>query len=150
MFKDINTNLPLPRLHPLIMKQTNRHLFVYGTLLDSRNSYGAYLQQHCTLLQPGKFKGWLYDIGDFPGAIADVHSEHYVHGSIYLMDEPEKILEIIDDYEGFGDNQVQPNLFIRTQTIIETSNGPVKCWIYVYNLPVHGLYQIPGGNYRGV
>ncbi|HMG09260.1 MAG TPA: gamma-glutamylcyclotransferase family protein [Mucilaginibacter sp.] len=124
------------------MEQTNPHLFVYGTLLDSNNTYGAYLQQHCTLLQPGKFKGRLYDIGEYPGAIADAGSDQYVHGSIYLMDEPEKVLEFIDDYEGFGDDQTQPNLFIRIQADIETGTSTVECWVYVYNLAIEHSPQI--------
>jgi gamma-glutamylcyclotransferase (GGCT)/AIG2-like uncharacterized protein YtfP len=129
------------------MEQSSPHLFVYGTLLDNNNSYGAYLQQHCTLLQPGKLKGRLYDIGEYPGAIADIYSALYVHGSIYLMDEPEKILEFIDDYEGFGDNQAQPNLFIRIQADIETGNNTVKCWVYVYNLAIEHLPTIRSGRY---
>ena len=130
------------------MAQINPHLFVYGTLLDANNNYGAYLQQHCTLLSPGKFKGWLYDIGEYPGAIANADIEQYVYGNIYLMDEPEKILELIDDYEGFGDDQDQPNLFSRVLIIIETTDGPVECWIYVYNLPVDGLLLIESGRYK--
>jgi gamma-glutamylcyclotransferase (GGCT)/AIG2-like uncharacterized protein YtfP len=129
------------------MEQTNPHLFVYGTLLDNNNSYGAYLQQHCSLLQPGKLKGRLYDIGDYPGAIADAGSDHYVHGSIYLMDKPEMILEFIDDYEGFGDDQTQPNLFIRIQADIETDTSKVECWVYVYNLAVEHLLRIRSGRY---
>ena len=130
------------------MKPICPHLFVYGTLLDNGNTYGAYLQQHCTLLQPGKLRGRLYDMGEYPGAIPDASSEQYVHGSIYLMDEPEKILKIIDDYEGFGDDQEQPNLFIRILTSIETIDGPVECWVYVYNLPVDGLLWIRSGRYK--
>jgi len=130
------------------MKPICPHLFVYGTLLDNGNTYGAYLQQHCTLLRPGKLRGRLYDMGEYPGAILDASSERYVHGSIYLMDEPEKILKIIDDYEGFGDNQEQPNLFVRVQMAIETIGGSVKCWIYLYNLPVNGLLLIESGKYK--
>ncbi|MDN3549054.1 gamma-glutamylcyclotransferase family protein [Mucilaginibacter aquaedulcis] len=129
------------------MEQINRHLFVYGTLLNSQNSYGAYLQQHCTFLMEGKFKGKLYDMGEYPGAIAHVHGEQYVHGSIYLMDDPNQILTSIDDYEGFGDDQEQPNLFIRVIKEIETATGPIECWVYVYNLPVEHLTQIKSGKY---
>ncbi|MBB6128918.1 gamma-glutamylcyclotransferase family protein [Mucilaginibacter lappiensis] len=129
------------------MKPVCPHLFVYGTLLDSGNSYGAYLQQHCTLIKKGKFKGKLYDIGEYPGAIVDESTDQYVHGSIYQMDEPEKILNFIDDYEGFGDDQEQPNLFTRELTSIETDMGTVQCWIYLYHLSVANLPQIPSGQY---
>ena|ERR1700754_225703 len=130
------------------MGQINPHLFVYGTLLNSGNSYGAYLQQHCTFLQPGKFKGKLYDMGEYPGAIIQENGDQYVHGSIYLMDEPKKILSFIDEYEGFGSDQDQPNLFIRILKEIETVTKPMDCWVYVYNLPVVGqLTEIKSGRY---
>ncbi|MEZ2335693.1 gamma-glutamylcyclotransferase [Mucilaginibacter sp. RCC_168] len=130
------------------MKPICPRLFVYGTLLDSANSYGAYLQQHCTLLQIGKFRGKLYDAGEYPAAIIDTNIDQYVQGSIYVMDEPGKILAFIDDYEGFGDDQEQPNLFVRELTTIETSSGMIECWVYVYNFPVDGLLLIKSGNYR--
>ena len=129
------------------MKPICPRLFVYGTLLNGGNDYGAYLQQHCTLLQTGKFKGLLYDIGEYPGAIHDENIDQYVHGSIYLMDEPQKVLAFIDDYEGFGDDQEQPNLFIRELTLIETNIETIECWVYIYNLPVDGKVNIKDGNY---
>ena len=130
------------------MKPVCPHLFVYGTLLDNSNRYGAYLQQHCTLVQQGKFRGRLYDIAEYPGAVSDASSDQYVHGSIYLMDDPEKILKIIDDYEGFGDDQEQPNLFLRILSPIETMDAQVVCWLYVYNLPVDGFLLIKSGKYK--
>lgn len=129
------------------MKPICPHLFVYGTLLNSGNSCGAYLQQHCTLIQSGKLRGSLYDIGEYPGAIVNSDSDQHIHGSIYLMDEPEKILNFIDDYEGFGDDQEQPNLFVRQLTTIETDTETIECWVYVYNLPVDGLLLIKSGKY---
>jgi len=130
------------------MKPICPRLFVYGTLLDSSNSYGAYLQQHCALLQAGKLRGKLYDIGEYPGAITDENNDQYVYGSIYQMDEPEKILAFIDDYEGFGPNQEQPNLFVRKLTNIETNTETIECWVYLYNLPVNGLLWIESGKYK--
>ncbi|NOW95720.1 gamma-glutamylcyclotransferase [Mucilaginibacter sp. SG564] len=130
------------------MKPICAHLFVYGTLLDTGNHYGAYLQQHCTLLKSGKLEGRLYDAGEYPGAIIDTNTNQYVHGSIYLMDEPKKILAFIDDYEGFGDDQEQPNLFVRKLSTIETDTETIECWVYIYNLPVDDLLWIRSGRYK--
>jgi gamma-glutamylcyclotransferase (GGCT)/AIG2-like uncharacterized protein YtfP len=129
------------------MAQITPHLFVYGTLLSGQNGYGAYLQQHCIFLQPGKFKGKLYDMGEYPGAVIQEDSSQYVHGSVYQMDDPEKILAFIDDYEGFGNDQEQPNLFIRILKEIETPSEPIECWVYLYNLPVEQFTQIKSGRY---
>jgi gamma-glutamylcyclotransferase (GGCT)/AIG2-like uncharacterized protein YtfP len=129
------------------MAQITPYLFVYGTLLNTQNQYGAYLQQHCTFLQNGKFKGKLYDMGEYPGAIFSDEGDQYVHGSVYQMDNPKNLLSFIDDYEGFGAGQDQPNLFIRDLKDIETTASTIACWVYVYNLPVKHLVQIKSGKY---
>jgi gamma-glutamylcyclotransferase (GGCT)/AIG2-like uncharacterized protein YtfP len=124
------------------------YLFVYGTLLDKDNEFAAFMRAHCQLIKPGKFKGHLYDIGEYPGAIADFNAPSYVHGSIYLMDNAKKVLEVLDDYEGYGPEQEQPNLFIRRLVEIETSSRSIDCWVYLYNRPVDQLKLIEGGDYR--
>jgi len=125
----------------------NRYLFVYGTLLAKSNPYAAYLQQCCKLIGEGKFRGRLYDIGQYPGAIDDIADDQFVYGSIYLMDDAVKILSAIDEYEGIGPNEPEPHEYNRALTDIETENGVAACWVYLYNWPVGGKFQIAGGNY---
>jgi gamma-glutamylcyclotransferase (GGCT)/AIG2-like uncharacterized protein YtfP len=125
----------------------NDLLYVYGTLLQKDNEFALYLQKNASFLGTGKFNGKLYDIGDYPGAIADKACEYEVHGSIFRLNEPEKLLKIIDDYEGYGPKQPTPNLFTRKLIKIETNNGIVKCWTYLYNRPVEGYHLISSGNY---
>jgi gamma-glutamylcyclotransferase (GGCT)/AIG2-like uncharacterized protein YtfP len=120
-------------------------LFVYGTLLQRGNPFANYLMQHCTYIAAGKIKGTLYDIGEYPGMIITVNN--YVCGSVYQLHHSEENLRVIDDYEGYGPGQHQPNLYIRLLASIETDNGIVNAWVYQYNLPVDGLPQITSGNY---
>ena len=122
-------------------------VFVYGTLLQPGNYFAAYIKRNCTYLSPGKLKGLLYDIGEYPGAIIPNNADGYIHGSIYSLHHPEENLKVIDDYEGFGPEQDQPNLYIRSIISIETDNGFIDTWIYLYNLPVNGLPVIQTGNY---
>ncbi len=129
------------------MEETGAYLFVYGTLLDAKNEFGAYIRQHCTRHGNGKFKGELYDIGEYPGALLKPDNNQFVHGIIYILDNPDEILKILDDYEGFGADQPQPNEFIRTRISIEGGLGLTDCWVYLYNLPVNGLVQIANGDY---
>jgi gamma-glutamylcyclotransferase (GGCT)/AIG2-like uncharacterized protein YtfP len=56
-------------------------------------------------------------------------------------------LPILDDYEGFGDDQEQPNLFLRKSLTVISKSEPIKCWVYVYNLAVNGLEEITSGDY---
>lgn len=123
------------------------YLFVYGTLLDKQNEFGAYLNKNCSFYANGRFKGKLYDIREYPGAVHDPESENYVQGKTVLVNDPAEVLRLLDDYEGFGPDQEQPNLFIRELIAIETDNEPVECWVYLYNLPVDGFRLIESGDY---
>lgn len=123
-------------------------LFVYGTLLQSNNPFGSYLQNNSRYLNPGKFKGSLYDIGEYPGAVYNVNASTYVYGHLVSLINTEESFKILDDYEGYGIEQDQPNEFIRELVDIETEAGPWRCWTYLYNLPVNGFTRIVSGNYE--
>lgn len=123
------------------------YLFVYGTLLDAGNEFGLFLRKHCSFVKKGKFKGRLYDMGEYPGAVADLRADSYVHGSIYLMADASVVLEKLDDYEGYGNDQEQPNLFIRKLMEIETNARSIDCWVYLYNREVDKLTIIDSGEY---
>jgi gamma-glutamylcyclotransferase (GGCT)/AIG2-like uncharacterized protein YtfP len=129
------------------MKETSNYLFVYGTLLDKRNEFSLYLNKHCRFYNNGRFKGRLYDIGEYPGAIANNNYPGYIYGSVVLINNLVKVLKQLDNYEGFGDNQQQPNLFVRELIEVETDKGFIKCWVYLYNLPLDGLRLIESGDY---
>jgi gamma-glutamylcyclotransferase (GGCT)/AIG2-like uncharacterized protein YtfP len=132
-----------------LMEDTNCYLFVYGTLLDSDNAYGRHLLDNSTPWGEAKFKGKLYDVGEYPGAIYQPGGDSYVYGKIYLLNKPGIILKVLDEYEGFGDSEVQPNLFIRGLIEVETEDKTIDCWVYLYNLPVEGFRQILSGDYSG-
>jgi len=125
----------------------NNKLFVYGTLLDEDNKYGIYLRDNSTFFSSGKLEGILYDIGEYPGAVLSSGGNDFIHGIILEIDDPSTVLALIDMYEGFGEDQPQPNEFIRVLTEAETDRGRVDCWIYLYNLPFHGLTPIETGKY---
>jgi len=129
------------------MPGTSIYLFVYGTLLDERNPFALYLKNSCSLYKKGKIKGKLFDLGEYPGAILQAAGEQFVHGSIFLMDNPDETLKKIDDYEGFGSAHLQPNEFIRELTEVETDDEPLLCWAYLYNKPVDGHWHIDSGDY---
>jgi gamma-glutamylcyclotransferase (GGCT)/AIG2-like uncharacterized protein YtfP len=118
----------------------NDKLFVYGTLMDEDNKYGIYLRDNSRFFANGKIKGKLYYLGDYPGAV--LGGEDYIYGTILQMDNPAEALALIDIYEGFGEDQPQPNEFIRLLTKAETDTGPLECWIYLYNWPYENIIRI--------
>jgi gamma-glutamylcyclotransferase (GGCT)/AIG2-like uncharacterized protein YtfP len=129
------------------MDENNQYLFVYGTLLDEGNTYAAYLYEHSVFYRKGKFRGTLYNIGNYPGAILQLVSGSYDYGSIFLINDPKSVLKELDDYEGFGDDFAQPNEFIRVLVTVETENGQLACWVYIYNHDTSGLPRVASGTY---
>lgn len=129
------------------MESDCKYLFVYGSLLSNNNTYAALLKNNSTFVSDGSFNGYLYDLGDYPGAIYQPDSSSLVFGSILLLQNSYEILQAIDDYEGYGPTQPQPNEFIRTIIPIHTENGIAECQVYLYNLPVVGLLEITSGKY---
>ncbi|MDB5024160.1 MAG: gamma-glutamylcyclotransferase, partial [Mucilaginibacter sp.] len=73
--------------------------------------------------------------------------DEYVYGSILQLNNLRKILPVIDHYEGYGDDQLQPNEFIRVSLEVETGADSVACWVYLCHLPVTGLTRIESGRY---
>ncbi len=129
------------------MKNVSPYLFVYGTLLDKQNEFGAYLNANCSFYADGKFKGGLYDMGEYPGAIIDNKGSNYVHGKIYQLNNTKQVFKQLDHYEGFGPDEAQPNLFVRELVSVEAADTTVECWVYLYNLPVDGFRMIESGVY---
>jgi gamma-glutamylcyclotransferase (GGCT)/AIG2-like uncharacterized protein YtfP len=129
------------------MDNISSYLFVYGTLLNKKNEFGAHLNANYFFYADGKFNGTLYNIGEYPGAILNAESDYYVYGKIFMVTDPDNILQLLDDYEGFGADQQQPNEFTRKLIAIETPDKVVECWVYLYNLPIDGLSVIESGKY---
>jgi gamma-glutamylcyclotransferase (GGCT)/AIG2-like uncharacterized protein YtfP len=129
------------------MKALCSYLFVYGTLLNTENEFGAYLLMNSTFYSYTKFRGKLFDIGGYPGAIFQGDADGFVYGRVFLLNDPREVLKILDDYEGFGRNHPQPNEFIRQLIKVKIEGAHLKCWVYLYNLPIGGLKVIESGKY---
>lgn len=129
------------------METNCKYLFIYGTLLNADNEYGKYLQTNSRYISPGSFNGLLYDLGDYPGALYQPESTATVYGDIVLLDDLE-VFKKLDEYEGYGEGQPQPNLYIRQIIPVDTDNGLIHCQVYLYNLSVDGYPQIISGRYR--
>jgi len=130
------------------VKKISPYLFIYGTLMNTKAEPAASLMNGCSFFSKGKIAGKLYDLGEYPGAVLSSKGEgFYVYGDIVFMKTPDVTIGLLDDYEGFGDDQEQPNLFVRELVDVETTNGKIGCLMYLYNLPIEGLKQIISGKY---
>jgi gamma-glutamylcyclotransferase (GGCT)/AIG2-like uncharacterized protein YtfP len=125
----------------------NDLLFVYGTLLSTNNEFAKYLRQNATFYNTGKIKGRLYDMGNYPGVIANTGKDYDIVGSIYQLKSADA-WKTIDGYESYGEGQPQPYLYIRKMLPVTTPDGVIEAWVYIYNLSVEGLVEIEGGDYQ--
>ncbi|TWR25992.1 gamma-glutamylcyclotransferase [Mucilaginibacter achroorhodeus] len=122
-------------------------LFIYGTLLQSGNEFGSYLQQNCSFVTLGHLQAQLYDLGEYPGIVISSKFDQEVHGSVFEMRDQPEILRRLDYYEGVGPDEEHPNLYRREIHPVKTNKGIMQAWVYVYNRSVEHAIDIPGGDY---
>jgi gamma-glutamylcyclotransferase (GGCT)/AIG2-like uncharacterized protein YtfP len=114
-------------------------LFVYGTLFPAlAPSSIAAAVARLRSLGPATVPGRLYDLGPYPGLVAD--DESRVVGELFAVPDG-KLLAALDEYEG--------REFRRVSTMATMPSGDaVACWLYVYAGDVGRAAVIAGGDYR--
>ena len=123
-------------------------LFVYGTLLkgqheDWQQRVGAHL------VGRGRINGKLYNLGEFPGALANSDPRCQVEGEVYCLDDINHATRILDEYEEYHPSHPEKSLFIRREVPVVMEDGTGKrAWVYLYNGPVNESDLILSGNYR--
>ena len=102
------------------------YLFVYGTLQrGSRNRFAGLLESQSRFLGAARTRGRLYSLGKYPGAISFPASAEWIHGEVFLLKQPAKILRMLDSYEG-------PK-FERAAAPVELASGrQIDAWAYFY------------------
>lgn len=124
------------------------YLFVYGSLRrDVGHPLHAVLAEHVAFVGCGTFQGKLYDLGPYPGAVPSEDEADIVVGEVYALHDPERVLAVLDRYEGCA-NDPPPTEFRREKAMITLEKGVrVAAWIYLYNWPTFGLPRILSGDY---
>jgi gamma-glutamylcyclotransferase (GGCT)/AIG2-like uncharacterized protein YtfP len=74
----------------------------------------------------------MYDIGRYPGAVRSAAGDEVV-GDVFLLTAPERVLRILDKYEGIGEDD-RPSEFVRRRNRVRMRSGKqVTAWVYWYN-----------------
>lgn len=121
-------------------------LFVYGTL--RRGFDGAMARQlraAARYVGSGTVAGRLYRIADYPGLVPGPDGQ--VAGDLFALDDPAATLALLDEYEECAAHHPQPHEYRREQLVVETADGPVTAWTYIYARDVAGLPLIAGGDF---
>ena len=114
-------------------------VFVYGTLRSTeRGALGATERRHMRWLARrigrATISAIVFDLGGYPGAVPLEASYRKVHGEIWQIVHPRRLLPLLDAYEGVGDGGDE---YARVQIDATMACGPlgrwrVAAWMYAY------------------
>ncbi len=130
------------------MQKENIYLFVYGSLMSSmEHLMHALLIKEATFIDKAWFQGKLYDLGEYPGAVASNKVSDKVTGELYLLHN-KNIIRTLDRYEGYNEMNVESSLFRREIVPVTLANGTSQqAFIYLYNSRVSDKNLIYSGDY---
>ena len=122
-------------------------VFFYGTLMSGFRRPGR--ERIESKLQPegrGWIRGALFDLGIYPAAIPA--SDGRVRGEIHRMTDPDGVLSVLDDIEGYRASEPDASLYTRAETPVTFDDGHVATvWVYCYNAPLGRAQRIESGDY---
>lgn len=111
-------------------------LFAYGTLKRGCKNH-AHLPARRYLGEAQTGPGWaLYDLGDYPGMVADAAGTEPVRGELWEVDET--AWSQLDRFEG-----VDEGLYVREEIVLAGPAG-TAAYTYRYLLPHEGRPRLPG------
>jgi gamma-glutamylcyclotransferase (GGCT)/AIG2-like uncharacterized protein YtfP len=128
----------------------SEHLFAYGTLqpgLAPKSMAG--LVARLRVIGTGFVCGVLYNLGRYPGAIADAGAAGRISGVVLELPDDPAILLALDEFEGFDPQSPGNSEFVRERQRVELATGEtLECWFYRYNREVEERWQIVSGDWR--
>lgn len=129
-----------------MMEQTL--IFVYGTLRRSASGAHHPLLGRAAFAGNASWRGRLYLVADYPGAVPDDTCGAGVGGELYLLADPEADLAALDAYEECGPAYGPDAEYVRSVTRVTLADASVReAWIYLYNRPVEGLERLESGDF---
>ena len=119
-------------------------IFVYGLLMPGQSGYAELnLANRARHLGPGRVRGSLHDLGDYPGLT--LRGAGIVHGEI-LRSSDSKLLSDLDAYELYDPENLANSEYRRVRIALLDSGEIV--WAYVYLRPLAGHPIIATGDWR--
>lgn len=125
------------------------YLFAYGTLQPGLAP--TKIARVAVKLRPvgeGFVRGLLYDLGGYPGAVADPNANGRIIGTVMELPDGEDVLVRLDKYEGFNPQSPTTSEYIRERQVAELKSGrTVECWFYRYNRKPREADLVEGGTW---
>jgi gamma-glutamylcyclotransferase (GGCT)/AIG2-like uncharacterized protein YtfP len=122
-------------------------VFFYGTLMRGFARPGrAELDQQLKPVGRGWIPAALFDLGIYPAAIPATDSR--VWGEVHQIQEPETVLPVLDEIEGYSASEPVTSLYTREEIPVTLSDSSVvHAWVYFYNAPLGRAERIMSGDY---
>ena len=106
----------------------------------------AEMDSKLTYLGRGSIQGALFDLGLYPAAVPAPDGQ--VWGEVYEMAEPETVLAVLDEIEGYRQDDPDRSLYLRQKTEVAMPDGSrAQAWVYFYNAPLGRAPRIASGDY---
>lgn len=122
---------------------TSSLLATYGTL---RRSFGNLrklgVEDHLTFVAECKWRGLLYDLEQYPGAVP---GDGVVHGDLFRL-RGAQAWTVLDRYEGYDPDREEASLFVRRP--VELDRPEDTAWVYWYNGDPASHPRVPSGNWN--
>ncbi len=126
-------------------------LFVYGTLMHatSGNKMADLLRANSEHLGAAQMQGKLYRVNhSYPGVTDSDDPDDVVHGDLFRLDEnADKVIAALDLYEDIGGTFSEPYEYRRERRQIQSDDGTVTAWVYIYNWPIEEATRITNGRF---
>ncbi|MCA3237202.1 MAG: gamma-glutamylcyclotransferase [Curvibacter sp.] len=119
------------------------HVFVYGTLRRGQVNDINHLAPAPVLRGTARIRGFLYDLGPYPGVILG-GDEGWVHGEVYaITPELEAQLDRIEEVA-----PVPSGEYARRHIDIEVDGQVLRCLVYeIAAVRIEGRPRIPHGDW---
>lgn len=116
-------------------------IFTYGTLMEGLSNFkmleGLFIEK-----KEASIKGFLFDIGFFPGL---VEGDDNIKGELFFIKEEfyYQTLIKLDFLESYIKNDRLNSLFIRTVKEVYLEDGSkIRAYVYIWNRDVNRYHQI--------
>ena len=128
------------------IRRERAYLFVYGTLMRGQRSHQELVRKRdARFAGAAKIQGELYKFRNvnYPGAVPTARPDSFVHGQLFVLRNPERTLQALDEFEGCGEG-----LFRRSFVNVWTQRRTVKAWTYFYARPLQQADLVPSGRHE--
>jgi gamma-glutamylcyclotransferase (GGCT)/AIG2-like uncharacterized protein YtfP len=133
---------PVGRISPMAER-----VFFYGTLRTgfSRRPQAG-VNSKLRYVGHGWINAALFDLGIYPAAVPA--PQDLVWGEVFEMDDPETVLSVLDEIEGYRQTDPDQSLYRRVQVpVMLDGDRSTMAWVYFYNAPLGRAERIPSGDY---